>query len=187
MPRVSLIGKMHEIDLTVVSRVQAGETDAFGLLVERHSQSVFRAAYRITGNETEADEIVQETFLRAYREIQRYESRASFSTWIHTIARNLALDSLRKNKPGAPDLELVSPAPTPERLATSQLLGERISEAMKQLSPHERAAFTMRHYDGTPLVEIGESLGLSENATKQSIFRAVRKLRRALLPWVTLA
>ncbi|OYW12968.1 MAG: hypothetical protein B7X34_01125 [Acidobacteriia bacterium 12-62-4] len=105
---------------------------------------------------------------------------------MHTIARNLALDSLRKSKPGAPDLELVSTAPTPERLVSSKLLGERIAGAMEQLSPHERVAFTMRHYDGVPLVEIGESLGLSENATKQSIFRAVRKLRRALLPWVTL-
>lgn len=186
MPHVSLIGKMHEIDMAVVIRVQAGEKDAFALLVDRHSQSVFRAAYRITGNETDADEIVQETFLRAYREIHRYESRASFSTWIHTIARNLALDSLRKNRPGTAEREPVSTAPTPERLVSSQLLGERIAEAMQQLSPHERVAFTMRHYDGVPLVEIGESLGLSENATKQSIFRAVRKLRRALLPWVTL-
>ena len=184
--RVSLIVKMHEIDLATVSRVQAGEADAFADLVERHSRSVFRLAFRITGNESDADEIVQETFMRAYREIHRYESRASFATWIHTIARNLALDTLRKNRPGTTELELVSPAPTPERLASSQLLGERIAEALKGLSLHERAAFTLRHYEGVPLLEIGESLGLSENATKQSIFRAVKKLRRALLPWITL-
>ncbi len=177
---------MHEIDLATVSRVQAGEADAFAELVERHSRSVFRLAFRITGNESDADEIVQETFMRAYREIHRYESRASFATWIHTIARNLALDTLRKNRPGTAELELVSTAPTPERLAGSQLLGERIAEALKGLSVHERAAFTLRHYEGVPLLEIGESLGLSENATKQSIFRAVKKLRRALLPWITL-
>lgn len=177
---------MHEIDLATVSRVQAGEADAFAELVERHSRSVFRLAFRITGNESDADEIVQETFMRAYREIHRYESRASFATWIHTIARNLALDTLRKNRPGTAELELVSTAPTPERLAGSQLLGERIAEALKGLSVYERAAFTLRHYEGVPLVEIGESLGLSENATKQSIFRAVKKLRRALLPWITL-
>ena len=83
---------MHEIDLAAVSRVRAGEAEAFAGLVERHSRSVFRVAYRITGNESDADEIVQETFMRAYREIHRYESRASFATWIHTIARNLAVD-----------------------------------------------------------------------------------------------
>ena len=64
--RVSLIVKMHEIDLATVSRVQAGEADAFADLVERHSRSVFRLAFRITGNESDADEIVQETFMRAY-------------------------------------------------------------------------------------------------------------------------
>jgi len=176
---------MHEIDLAAVSRVRAGEAEAFAGLVER-SRSVFRLAYRITGNENDADEIVQETFMRAYREIHRYESRASFATWIHTIARNLALDILRKNRPGSAEIELVSSAPTPERLASSHLLGERIAAALNGLSTHERAAFTLRHYEGVPLIEIGETIGLSENATKQSIFRAVKKLRRALLPWITL-
>ncbi len=85
---------MHEIDLAVVRRVQAGEAGAFAELVERHSRSLSRVAYRIMGNENDADEIVQETFMRAYREIHRYESRASFATWIHTIARNLAVDTL---------------------------------------------------------------------------------------------
>jgi len=177
---------MHEIDLAAVSRVRAGEAEAFAGLVERHSRSVFRLAYRITGNENDADEIVQETFMRAYREIHRYESRASFATWIHTIARNLALDILRKNRPGSAEIELVSSAPTPERLASSHLLGERIAAALNGLSTHERAAFTLRHYEGVPLIEIGETIGLSENATKQSIFRAVKKLSRALLPWITL-
>src|SRR5688572_5021931 len=72
---------MEETDLAAIGRVIAGDSNAFGLLVERHSRSVFRLAYRITSNESDAEEVVQEAFLRAFREIRRYESRASFSTW----------------------------------------------------------------------------------------------------------
>lgn len=140
------------------SRVQAGEADAFAVLVERHSRRVFRLAFRITGNENDANVIVPETFMRAYRKIHRYESRASFARWIHTIARNLALGTLKKSRPGITELEMVSPAATPERLATSQLLGERIANALNQLRTRERAAFILRHYEGVPLVEIGETL-----------------------------
>lgn len=98
MAVTSLNRGMEETDLAAIGRVITGDRDAFALLVERHSRSVFRLAFRITGSEADADEVVQETFLRAFRQIHRYESRASFATWISTIAANLALDTLRKRK-----------------------------------------------------------------------------------------
>src|SRR5512140_1859550 len=89
---------MQQDDLAVVRQVQAGDRDAFRALVERHSRSVFRLAYRMTGNEQDAEEVVQETFLRAYRSLDTFEERAQFSTWLHRIAVNCALDLLRSRQ-----------------------------------------------------------------------------------------
>jgi RNA polymerase sigma-70 factor (ECF subfamily) len=180
---------MEETDLAAVGRVLAGDHDAFALLVERHSRGVFRLAYRITGSESDAEEVVQEAFLRAFREIRRYESRASFSTWISTIAANFALDMIRRRKrwssAGDEDsIPIASEAPGPDRQAESERLGAVIERTMNTLTLQERTAFCLRHYEGFSIDQISRELGLSENATKQSIFRAVQKLRRALGPWV---
>src|SRR5881396_3676598 len=82
----------------VLARARQGDGEAFRELVERHSRSVFRLAYRMTGNEQDAEDVVQETFLRAYKQLNRFESRAGFGTWLHRIASNCSLDLLRKRK-----------------------------------------------------------------------------------------
>jgi len=187
MVRRSLSLGMEETDLAAIGRVIAGDADAFGLLVERHSRGVFRLAFRITGNESDAEEVLQEAFLRAFREIRRYESRASFSTWIGTIAANCALDAIRKRKrfvDTAEEIESVSEAPGPDREANSRRISEVIAKTMGLLILQERTAFTLRHFEGMAIEAISRELGLSENATKQSIFRAVHKRRRVLGPWV---
>src|SRR6185369_1913849 len=89
---------MDDSDAVAVARAQAGDQDAFGLLVERHSIRLFQMVYRMTGNEQDAEDVVQESFLRAYRQLNRFESRAGFRTWLHRIAANCALDLLRKRK-----------------------------------------------------------------------------------------
>src|SRR4051812_27492114 len=89
---------MEETDALAVARAQAGDDSAFRLLVERHSQSLFRLAFRMTGNETDAEDMVQDTFLRAYRKLGTFEARANFGTWLHRIAANCALDLLRKRQ-----------------------------------------------------------------------------------------
>ena len=89
---------MEETDAAAVARAQAGDKDGFRSLVERHSRSVFRLAYRLTGNEHDADDVVQETFLRAYKQLDHFESRASFGTWVYRIAANCSLDLIRSRK-----------------------------------------------------------------------------------------
>ena len=86
---------MEASDLAVVARVKAGDHDAFRHLVERHSRSVFRLAYRLTGREEDADDVVQETFLKAFRQLARFESRSSFGTWLYRIATNVCLNRIR--------------------------------------------------------------------------------------------
>ena len=168
-------------DTEAVEQVKAGNRDAYRVLVERYSQSVFRLAYRITRREEDAEDLVQDVFLKAYRAMGDFDGRASFPTWIYRIAANASLDVLRMRKPQVAEMpEVRDRAPTPERLAVAGQIRERLSLAMEELSPQERAAFVMRHFEHRPITEIAESLSLRENAAKHSIFRAVRKLRAAL-------
>lgn len=186
---------MQTTDVATVSRARAGDSDAFRLLVEQHSRLVFRVAYRMTGNEHDADDVVQETFLRAYKQIGRFEERANFGTWLHRIAVNCALDLLRsrgrldRHYGGDPEeAEMMgaisSSDPQQDRLLLSAELRSHVTAAMEKLSGNERTAFVLRHFEGMPVEEIGKTLGIQVNAAKHTIFRAVRKLRESLEPFV---
>lgn len=179
-------------DAAAVSRARDGDSEAFRSLVERHSRLVFRVAYRMTGNEADAEDVVQETFLRAYRQLGRFESRANFGTWVYRIAVNCAIDYMRakpKRESAEEDETLErkagdTGAPDAEQMVLAGEIGARVQAALSRLSDMERAAFVMRHYHGFSIEEIGRALGLKTNATKHSIFRAVRKMRIALEPFV---
>lgn len=183
---------MEMTDVATVSRARSGDAEAFRVLVEHHSQTIFRVAYRMTGNQHDSDDIVQETFLRAYRQIGRFEERANFGTWLHRIAVNCSLDLLRsrgrldRRFGGDPEVaeQSASSDPQQDRLLLSAELRDRVAAAMEQLSGNERTAFVLRHFEGMPVEEIGKTLGIQVNAAKHTIFRAVRKLRRALEPFV---
>lgn len=187
---------MEASDLAAVAQVRAGDTDGFRLLVERHSRSVFRLAYRMMGNEADAEDVVQETFLRAYRQLAQYETRCAFSTWLYRIATNYALDLLRAKRRHAEHQPLPSEdgsdpldqfradAPGQDRLMLSAEVRHRFESALAELTEQERAAFEMRHFEGMSIEQIGDVLSIGGSATKNSIFRAVRKLRGALEPLV---
>ncbi len=182
---------MEESDAAAVARAKSGDSEGFRLLVERHSRSVFRLAYRITANEQDAEDVVQETFLRAYRQLGHFEARSSFSTWIYRIAANCALDVVRTRKRHAAgedveSLDLPAGAPLPDRIAYSSQVQEKVAGALGELSEQERTAFVLRHFEGLSIGEISAVLGTGESAAKHSIFRAVQKLRRALEPVVTI-
>src|SRR5512139_2803810 len=100
---------MEASDLAVVAMVKAGDHEAFRHLVERHSRSVFRLAYRLTGQEQDAEDVVQETFLRAFREIRRFEARSSFATWLYRITVNCSHDLLRQRRGAGSRLSLDDP------------------------------------------------------------------------------
>ncbi|HTS76882.1 MAG TPA: sigma-70 family RNA polymerase sigma factor [Bryobacteraceae bacterium] len=189
---------MEESDSVAVARAKAGDEDAYRVLVERHSRSVFRLAYRMTGNEQDSEDVVQETFLRAYKQLHRWEARSSFSTWLYRIAANYSLDLVRRRQrhgevgmtenAGESETDLVralpSAEPGPDRLLFSDRVQQRVAETLDALSRQERTAFVLRHFEGQSIEEIAAALGLSGNAAKHSIFRAVQKLRRALEPLV---
>jgi len=194
----SLKVRMDESDAAAVARACAGDPDAFRVLVDRYSRKIFRLAYRMTRNEHDAEDVVQETFLRAYRRLKQFESRSSFGTWIFRIAVNAALDLTRKlgryerveqqmpePEGGAhPLFQLPAPEPGPDRLLLSSELKRKVESVLASLSPQVRTAFVLRHYEGMSIEEIGSVLGLKGSATKNSINRAVQKLRKELEPLV---
>jgi RNA polymerase sigma-70 factor (ECF subfamily) len=187
-------------DGTYVTRARTGDTDAFRALVERHSRSVFRLAFRMTGNEQDAEDVVQESMLRAYKQLSKFDERASFGTWLYRIAANCSLDLVRsrkrrtQNQVTAPEgeselenpvLTVREPGPNPERIALSGEVREHLSAAMAELSPTERSAFVLRHFEGMCIEDVSRVLGCQPGAAKHSVFRAVQKLRRALEPVVS--
>jgi RNA polymerase sigma-70 factor (ECF subfamily) len=191
---------MELTDLAVVTKARSGDADAFRVLVERHSRPLFRLAFRMTGNQHDAEDVVQESFLRAWRQLGKFDERASFGTWLYRIATNCSLDVMRSRKrrskqeagPEAgvsemedPVLSLPSGDPTPERLAMSGQVRECVAEAMNELSASERTAFVLRHFEGMRIEDISRVLGCQPGAAKHSVFRAVQKLRRTLEPLVS--
>ena len=164
------------------------DRDAFHALVEQHSRAVFRLAYRMTSSQADAEDIVQETFMRAWKQLARYDGRAAFGTWLYRICANCSMDHLRNRKRAEtepsedPFRDIPHASPSPERLAMSGEIGAVLLPALEELTAMERAAFVMRHYDGLAINEISRALGVEGNAAKQSVFRAVQKLRKALEP-----
>src|SRR5436190_10321162 len=190
---------MEWSDETAVARARSGDADAFRVLVERHSRPLFRLAFRMTGNQQDAEDVVQDSFLRAYRQLGKFDERASFGTWLYRIAVNCSLDLVRSRKRRSermaaedpemedPVLSLPAQAPTPDRLAMSGEVRERVAEAMNELSASERTAFVLRHFEGMCIEDVSRVLGCQPGAAKHSVFRAVQKLRRALEPLVSTA
>ena len=187
-------------DAVAVERTLAGDRDAYRILVERHSQNIYRLAFRMAGNSHDAEEIVQEAFLRGYQKLKQFAGQANFGTWVYRIAANYAIDRIRQRKvedarreqpsrtsEDGSEIDLVAQikdaGPSPERLAGSRELAIRMQQALGELTPAERTAIVMRHWDGCGIEEIAAVLKSSTTAAKNTVFRAVQKLRSTLEPF----
>jgi RNA polymerase sigma-70 factor (ECF subfamily) len=181
---------MEGSDAAAVARAKAGDREAFRALVEKHSRNVFRLAFRMTRNEEDAEDVVQETFLKAYRNLHRFAGRSEFSTWIHSIAANCALDLLRRRTPREERMrpleveafEAAASDSSPERTVFGSEVGSQVARSLDRLSDMERSAFVLRHFEGRTIAEIGRTLGVKSGAAKNCVFRAVAKLRQDLGP-----
>ena len=186
---------MDERDPSVVARAAGGDRDAFQALVELHSRYIYSLAHRMTGNAQDAEDVVQETWLKAHKQLSRFEARADFRTWLHRITVNCSIDLIRarRHREDAHDPVDLEQGPlsergaeaqaTPERMTASAQISDRVNEALGLLTALERAAFTLRHVEGMSIEEVGAKLGMKSSATKHSIFRAVKKMRAALEPF----
>ena len=185
--------RMGKNDHAAVRAILAGDKEAYGALVVRHSASLFRVAFRITGNEADADDVVQEAFLRGYQKLASFESRSSFGTWINRIAVRCALDRsssrgpessrvAEESDPEQAAVQVADSSASPERLLISGEIAAMRELALRSLTPSERAAFALRHMEDCNTEEIAAALGIEPNAARQTVYRAVQKMRSRLAP-----
>jgi RNA polymerase sigma-70 factor (ECF subfamily) len=184
--------RMDKNDQAAIRAVLSGDKEAYGALVVRHSAKLFRVAFRITGNEADAEDVVQEAFLRGYRKLESFELRSDFGTWIYRIAVRCALDRIsgarinedsrvgEESDPQQHQVQMADLAAGPERLLLSGEIGAMQEMAMLSLTPTERTAFVLRHMEDCTSEQIATALGIEPNAAKQAVFRAVQKVRRRL-------
>ncbi len=172
----------------------AGDRDAYRVLMDRHLPAVLRMTLRVTGNMEDGEEAAQEAFLLAYNKLHKFREEAAFGTWVYRIAMNCSLNLVRRRArnvdwnadslDSAPGLHevAVSQHPTPEAEVLHAEALQRRERAMGLLTPTEKTAFVLRHMEEQPVGVIAEALGMTANAARQVIFRAVSKLRRELAP-----
>lgn len=182
---------------SLIRAAQAGDRLAFEELVSLFDRPVLRLVRSVVRSIDDAEDLYQETFLKAYRALPRFRFECSFYTWIYRIATNTCLDYLRRLAGqrtaeqvglGAEDeveraedrLPDLHPTANPEQLLLSREVEQRIGAALQRLNPRERMVFELRHYQGLRLSTIGAILDTSEATARNALFRATQKLRLAL-------
>jgi RNA polymerase sigma-70 factor (ECF subfamily) len=181
---------------SLIRAAQRGDQNAFEQLVRAHDQSVLRLAMALLRSPEDARDVYQEAFLRVYCNLDSFRFDCSFHTWLYRIVTNICLDQLRRRKVRKEESAVVetSDGPldrmetfeeetalaNPERTLWNRQLQQRIENALQDLTPRERMVFELRHYQGLRLRNIGEMLGTTEEAAKNCLFRATRKMRAVL-------
>lgn len=174
--------------------LQNKDKRAFAKLVDENSDHMYRLALKLTGNPQDAEDVVQETFIKAYNHIERFEGRSKISTWLYRIATNEALMLLRKRKDGITHIDegietekgdvlpiqIVDWCCLPEKEIMTDETRRIMQEAALQLSDSNRAAFLLRDVEGLSTKEAADALDISESALKVRLMRARLQLREEL-------
>jgi RNA polymerase sigma-70 factor (ECF subfamily) len=192
---------LPELDEHVlVVAAQGGDRAAFEELVRSYDRDVLRLALNLMKRPEDARDVYQESFLKVYRNLDRFRSECSFYTWLYRIVTNVCVDHLRRRQARpedqAPEIQMNRQEEgtrdffevqrehratlDPERSLMGKEIRARLAKAMECLSPRERMVFEMKHYQGLKLRAIGDALGTTEETVKNSLFRATRKLRQEL-------
>jgi RNA polymerase sigma-70 factor (ECF subfamily) len=183
-------------DADLIARTLGGDGNAYAVIVERFQRKIFRVAYAIVRDDSEADVITQDTFVQAYTNLAKFQGRSELETWLTRIAINRSRDALRRRKFvslfGVNDdgettvmFEPVDDRPDPERQYMSSQLRVAIVRAERQLSAQQKVIFRLRHYENLSLEEIAENLGLRAGTVRAHLFRAIHKIRKELACWRT--
>ncbi len=186
---------MKNAEQKLVAAARTGDQDSFKELVEMYKGRLFKYAMGLTGDWDAADELAQQTFIKAYKGLPTYRGASAFASWLFKIMTNLNIDNSRRNKPLSfselGDRHIDEPnalkgaahssQPTDANLDSEQL-NARIQTALDRLSMQQRSIFIMRHYHDLPLKTIGEILGVTTGTVKSQLFRALQGLRKQLAP-----
>ena len=181
--------KYFDQDAELAHRAKGGDRDAFGTLVEKYQGAMYSYALHFFRNPTRAEDVAQETFLRAFRFLHTYDPRRRFSTWLYTVARNLCIDRHRENvRNDHLDVETLHPRhlvgvqnqKSPLENLEDREDRERLLAAIRELPEKYRTPIVLCYVQGLPYQEISEILGISLNNTKIRIFRAKKMILKLL-------
>jgi RNA polymerase sigma-70 factor, ECF subfamily len=178
----------------LIEEVLAGKTESFEYFVRRYQRKITRVAYRLLHDSGEADCAAQESFLRAYENLNAFREGSAFETWLTRICINWCKDRLKRRRlvfyfhqgpadedGGRGPREIAAhPGPSPERRAMSREIRERLRLAMESLSPRQRTIFVLKHFEELSIPEIAELTGLDSGTIKSHLFRAAHKIRDRL-------
>lgn len=167
---------MMQHDLSMVKKAMRGNPQAFGQLVRRQQESLYRAAYSVTRSEEDALDAVQEGILKAYQNLKSLRKPETFAAWLTRIVHNAALDLVRKRRPtqNLEELEL----PAPEGLSPEERMDLRA--ALERLPERDRSLVALRYFDGLSNREIARQLELSEGTVASRLSRAIARMRKEL-------
>jgi RNA polymerase sigma-70 factor (ECF subfamily) len=194
--QTSAMMALRDPDIRLMLAVRGGDQSAFGELVERYQHRLVGVMNHLVGHPQEAEDLAQEVFLRVFRTRTKYSPKAKFSTWLFTIANNLALNALRDRRrrqalpldahesgtQGPPPAADRGPAPT-HGMQQSEL-ADVVRKALDELNERQRVAVVLNKFEDMGYAEIAEVMGLSSKAVKSLLSRARGKLREALQPYI---
>jgi RNA polymerase sigma-70 factor, ECF subfamily len=171
-----------------ISKALKGDDAAFGNLVEMYQKPVFSLCYRMLGNSNDAEDAAQESFIRAFRNLKKYNPNRSFATWLLSIASHYCIDRMRKRKLDTVSTDVLPAeivpdrnAPNPEKEYRAREKEALIQDLMEDLKPTDRAAIVLRYWHQYSEVEIADTLNLSVSAVKSRLFRARQALSNSWL------
>lgn len=189
--------KIKHIEFELVERAQTGDSTAFEELVKMHDRRVFDLAFSMLGNMADAQDVYQESFLRAWKSISTFRFKSSFLTWLLKITFNQALTmrkkrnlhsflSLNTNSSDSNEtqhLQIADASNTAQQIHSKETL-QQINSAMQKLTTKERAVFSLKHFQDIKIREISEMLGYADGTVKNLLFRATRKMQKSLSPYI---
>lgn len=173
-------------DAAIVQRVLDGDVEAFGVLVDRHHERATRFAERMLGTRADAEDVVQDAFLRAYRFLPNYQERERFEGWLFRILTNQCRTAAaRRRRHALPfaevrEREAIERSPAPDRAAERSAVRQDIERALARLDPLQREAFLLKHVEELSYEEIAAMTGLGVSALKMRVKRACERLRALL-------
>jgi RNA polymerase sigma-70 factor, ECF subfamily len=178
-------------DEDLVARSRGGDLESFNQLILRWERPIYALAYRVIGREEDARDVVQETFLRAFRALPGFKGQAKFSSWLYRIALNLCRDWIRRRRrsplvelpEGVDPIELATergPVETVEDLASRKELSEAVAQAMSLLPEEQRTAIILKEYHGMTFQEIADLQGCPLSTVKTRLYQGLSVLRRNL-------
>ena len=168
-------------DRDLVRRTKAGDTRAFGFLVDRYQKPVYNVALRILHNPTDAEDIAQTVFMKAFQKLEGFDDEQRFFSWLYRIAINESINySRRRRSHDELEREPESDQTSPEDAAVRTDVEERVGEALMYLKPEDRAIVCLKHFQGFSYNEIGYIMDIAEKTVKSRLFTARQRLKDVL-------